>query len=379
MNTHKFGRIRSIDTVRGLVMILMALDHIRDLYHVTSLTHDPLDLATTTPALFFTRWITHLCAPTFVFLAGTSACLGQKKERGQSHRSFLISRGIWLVLLEFTVVNFGIWFDIHFNVFLFQVIAAIGFGFILLGIFHRAKPAFMGLLGLFILFTYNALPALPPLFGPTALPLAGKILVVGYPPVPWIAILFAGYGFGGLLMGQAAPARRRLFLYTGCLALSLFGLLRLLNVYGDPAPWHVQDRGWLFTAFSFLNVAKYPPSLLYCLLMLGIMFLFLVLAEYMEGTLKGRISLYGKVPLFYYVLHWYIIHTLLFVVLLLQGFGPEDFRFGFSFGRPAAESGLPLWGVYLLWIAVVAMLYPLCKWYADYKAHHPNQAWLRYL
>jgi uncharacterized membrane protein len=385
------NRIRSIDIVRGLVMIIMALDHTRDLLHVSSITQVPTNLATTTPALFFTRWITHLCAPTFVFLSGTSAYISfRNKNNLAASRRFLLTRGIWLIILEFTLVNFGIWFDVHFNVFLFDVIAAIGFGFIILSLFLKASLKTIAVTGLAIIFLHDLAPLVPlaensflktvlmPFFGPAAFPLGGgRLFIVGYPPVPWLGILLTGFAAGKLFERPAAE-RKALFLKLSLAALALFVVVRSLNVYGDAVPWSSQKNG-LFTFLSFMNVTKYPPSLSFCLVTLGIMFLLLWGTEYADNRFAKVAATYGKVPLFYFLVHWYIIHPLLFVIVFLQGYKPADLLFGFNFGRPKGPSGVSLGLVYLIWIFVVILLYPLCKWYGRYKESHPEKTWLRYL
>ncbi|SKB44748.1 Uncharacterized membrane protein [Parapedobacter luteus] len=374
----QFSRIASIDIVRGLVMVIMALDHVRELIHVDSLTQDPTNLGTTTPAIFFTRWITHLCAPIFVFLAGTSAFLSAARSGDtQASRRFLISRGVWLLILEFTVVNFGIWFDIRFGVLLFQVIAAIGIGLVVLGLAIRVPAGVLGVAGLAIACLHNLLPPNVPLFSVNAIPLGtDTTLLIGYPPVPWLAIMLMGYGFGTLL--QKTEDRAGLLLKLGAICLLAFTALRSVNGYGDPAPWSTQQDA-LFSVMSFLNVSKYPPSLQFDLLMLGIMFLLLSAAERMKGLIPRIVMVYGKVPLFYYLLHWYVIHLALFAVLFIQGFSTADFLFGFRFGRPEAPSGLPLAGVYLVWMGVVCVMYPLCRWYSRYKEEHRQNLWLRYI
>lgn len=385
------ARIHSIDRVRGVVMLLMALDHIRDLMHIGSLSGDPTDLSSTTPALFLTRWVTHLCAPTFVLLSGVSAYLLLRKRRDAgTARRFLITRGLWLVVLEFTLVNFGIWFDVHFNIFLMQVIASIGLGFIALGVFLAANPKAFGVFGLAIIALHNLFPLIPfsdgsmlkqllsSLFAPGLIPLGeNHTLLVGYPPIPWIAILFVGFWCGRWFECPRLD-RRRLFAVVGMVCIGLFIGLRALNIYGDPVPWSGQKNG-LFTFLSFINITKYPPSLLFDLLMLGWMFLLLSLAECAGNRMTAVLEIYGRVPLFYYLLHWYLIHPLLFMVLFVQGFSPADFEFGFGFGRPQATSGLELWAVYLLWLGVIGVLYPICRWYGAYKQRNPDVKWLSYL
>ncbi|TDQ08795.1 DUF1624 domain-containing protein [Pedobacter metabolipauper] len=380
IKNNSFERIKSIDIVRGLVMVIMALDHTRELIFVDALALDPTDLKVTTPILFFTRWITHLCAPTFVFLSGVSVYLSFSRQGNLTKsRNFLISRGLWLILLEFTLITFAISFDIHFQIFVFQVIGAIGFSFIILGLCLRLKPEFIGLLGLLIILMLHIFPALhvPVLSQPEFIPLPwGANLLMAYPPILWLSIMFLGFGVGKWFL---VPSRLRLFLYIGVSCILLFAGIRYLNGVGDPVQWAAQKDG-LFTFLSFVNLTKYPPSLDYDLLFLGIMFLLLALAEQLKGKAAHVLHVFGSVPLFYYLLHWYLIRIVSCCILFAQGFGPADFEFGFNFGRPKATNGLPLWGVYLVWIGIVTALYPACLWYKKYKAanqHHKK--WLRYL
>jgi len=372
-------------------MLIMALDHVRDLIHTESLTGNPTDLSSTTAVLFLTRWITHLCAPTFVFLSGASAYLALRKESNlKASRLFLVNRGIWLLVLEFTIINFGIWFDVHVNVLLFQVIAAIGMGFIALGSLLSCSAKTLGILGILIITLHNLFPLLPladdsllktvlsPLFAPTLIPFGhSSSLLIGYPPVPWIAILFTGFWCGRLFTFDQRK-RKHLFLIIGSFCILLFAIIRYSNIYGDPLAW-TNQKNTFFTLLSFINVTKYPPSLLFDLLMLGLMFLLLWLAEGKEKRLTNVISVYGQVPLFYYLLHWYIIHSALFIILFAQGFSFSDFVFGFNFGRPKETSGLDLWGIYLLWLGLIIVLYPLCRWYGGYKLRNRVNKWLKYL
>jgi uncharacterized membrane protein len=373
-------------------MILMVLDHVRDLMHVSSITQNPTDLSTTTALVFFTRIITYLCAPIFVFLAGTSAFLSYyRSENHSKSRKFLLQRGLWLILLEFTVINFGIWFDIGFHIYLFQVIAAIGLGFIILSFLLKLSPVKIGITGLVIIFGYQMLALVPadsfpllktiltPLFTTTAIPLGSRInLIVGYPPIPWLGILLLGF-YSGKLFQLPVDQRKSVFLKIGFGALVLFAILRGFNIYGDPSAWSMQKNG-LFTLLSFINVTKYPPSLLFCLITLGIMFFILAFAEQSKNWFTNIVSVYGKVPLFFYLIHWYIVHPLLIVILFIQGFNwtEMDFASG-NFGRPkGVASGLELWAVYLIWIAVFLFLYYPCRIYATYKATH-QKWWLKYI
>jgi uncharacterized membrane protein len=383
-------RILSIDVVRGLVMVIMALDHTRDLFHTRSMLEDPTNLATTTPALFFTRWITHFCAPSFVFLAGVSVWLSSGNRTLAEQRRFLITRGLWLILLEYTLITFGIWWDIRFSVFLMQVITAIGFGFMMLGLLQGIAPRVLGLAGLAIIL-FHGLSALAPLkagsgaqaamtilFGQGLIPLGrDHFLLVGYALVPWLGVILAGYG-AGFIFQKEQGMRRAFFLRIGMAALGLFVLLRSLNLYGDPAPWAPQ-RNTVMTVISFFNLSKYPPSFLYCLMTLGGMFLLLWMAEGVQNRFTRILDTYGRVPMFYYLVHWYILHAGMFIMLFSQGFGVDDFRFGFSFGRPEGRCGWELPGVYAVWIGVVIVLYPLCKRYGVYKSGHREKRWLQYL
>ena len=384
-------RLHSIDFTRGLVMIIMALDHVRDMIHVNAGTQSPTNLETTTPLLFFTRWITYLCAPTFVFLAGTSAWLSLKRTNDiVATRNFLLKRGLYLIALEFIVVNFGLFFDIGFHNFIFEVIATIGFGFIMLALLLKLSWKTIGIIGLLIIFCHNLSPLVPgaetslfkqvlmPFFGPAAYPFAGKVFIMGYPPIPWLGIMLVGFS-AGKLFESPWEIRRSLFLKIGLTAILGFVLIRFINIYGDTFPWAVQKNS-LYTFLSFMNVTKYPPSLAFCLITLGCMFFMLAFSEGRKNRFIDITSVYGKVPLFYFLVHFFLIHIILVAVLLLQGihWSQMDFASG-AFGRPkGVTSGLPLWGIYLIWICVVAVLYLPCKWFGKYKAAH-SQWWLKYL
>jgi uncharacterized membrane protein len=386
-------RINSIDFVRGLVMVIMALDHVRDLMHVTSLTQDPTNVATTTPFIFFTRWITHLCAPTFVLLSGTSAYISLKNSQNvAASRTFLLTRGIWLIVLEFTVINFGIWWDIHFDILMLQVIGAIGAGLVILSLLLTLPPRAIGAIGIVIIVGHNLLdgftfPEYPVLdnaffvlFRPKLFALTPNFkFLVSYPLLPWAGILLTGFACG-TLFEASTEQRKKVFLWISIASLALFSVLRFSNVYGDPAHWASQQTG-LFTFLSFINVTKYPPSLLFVLATLGITFLVLSFMDGVKNRMTDIISVYGKVPLFYYLIHWYLIHTVMFAMVFLQGFGINDLQFGaFNFGRPrGGGSGVELWAIYLIWFCIVASLYPLCKWYGRYKETHKERRFLRYL
>jgi uncharacterized membrane protein len=388
-------RITSIDVARGLVMVIMALDHVRDLLHTPALTENPTDLATTTPALFMTRWITYLCAPTFVFLSGTSAYLSLRKQvasgqPGGVGRQFLLKRGLVLILLELTIVNFAFWFDIHFQTIMLQVIYAIGGGFVLLSLLSRLPIKWICIIGVVIVFGHNLLQGVPAFSDPTAR-LGWSLLfrtelfvvsptftlLVGYPLIPWLGILLTGFACGRL-MERPPNERKLLLLRIGLVALGLFILLRFLNRYGDPAPWSPQKNG-LFTFLSFINLTKYPPSLLYDLLMLGLMLVFLAGIDGVTNAVTRWLMVYGKVPMFYYIPHWYLVHLSMLAMSFLQGYSWAEIPTGpLNFGRPAG-AGISLPGVYAVWFGLVLLLYPACTWYGRYKAQHPGIGWLRYV
>ncbi len=385
-------RILSIDITRGIVMIIMALDHVRDLMHVSSIAQSPTDLSTTTPILFFTRWITYLCAPIFVFLAGSSAYLAFLKRNDLlQSKEFLLKRGIWLIVLEFTMVNFGLFFDAGFHLLLFEVIAAIGVGFIILSFLLSISPKTILVVGLIIVFGHDlfhlvtlvqgslASKIVSPFFTLTALPLfENHVLVMAYPPIPWLGIMLIGFATGQLFELQE-DKRKRIFFYLGSVTLVFFIVLRAINVYGDPSTWSSQ-KTCIDTFLSFMNVSKYPPSLLFCLVTLGLMFFILAMAEQLKNKFTKVAQVYGNTPLFYFVVHFFIVHSLLLVILFVQGFHWKDLSFASgSFGRPKGlESGVPLWAVYMIWILVVGVLYKPCKWFGQYKSTH-KQWWLRYI
>jgi len=385
-------RISSIDITRGLVMVIMALDHVRDFMHTTSMSQSPTDLQTTTILLFMTRWVTHLCAPTFVFLSGISAYIAFKKNNNISEsRSFLFKRGIWLVILEFTFINFTLWFDIHFRFMIMEVISAIGLSFIVLSLLLKLPSRTIGIIGLLIIFCHNLLQAvtIPAnsiaiffssiLFRPFLMQVTPSFsFFTAYPLIPWLGIMLSGFACGEFF---EIPAERRIkiFLRVGLATLFVFTIIRFINIYGDPSKWVIQ-RSSLFTILSFINTTKYPPSLLFILLFLGITFLVLYISEKVQNRFSDFLMVYGRVPLFYFLIHLFIIHSLMFLMLRIQGFGSSDMLFGaFNNGRPKTGGGVELPIIYLIWLSVVLLLYPVCKWYGRYKSEHKENKFLRYL
>lgn len=387
-------RIQSIDLLRGLIMIIMALDHVRDYFHADSFLYNPLDLEKTSIVLFFTRWITHFCAPVFMLLAGVSAFLTGQRKTKKELSVFLLKRGAWLVFLELVVVNFGWNFNIAFPNLLFVTIWALGISMMVLAAVIHLPFKWILALSIVVIAGHNLLDQVQvPGDGLNAFSWAilheqkfflwkGEGLLVGYPLVPWIAVMPLGYCLGHLYAKGFLPERRKkILLASGIGMLAGFMLVRLLNVYGDPLPWSVQQRPF-FTFLSFLNVNKYPPSLLYLLLTLGSAILFLALTERWQGKLVNVFTVYGRVPMFYYLIHIYLIHL---IAMILSGlFTPVAahnwvLRQPIWFNTDLKGYGFSLGVVYLVWITVVVGLYPLCKKYDRYKQMHKEKWWLSYL
>lgn len=375
-------------------MIIMALDHVRDYFHADSYYFEPLDLEKTNVLIFFTRWITHFCAPVFVFLAGTSAYLIGKKKTKKGLSAFLVKRGLWLVFLELVVVNFGWNFAITFPTILFIVIWALGISMIVLAALIHLPIKIILVIGLVLVGGHNLLDNIHGTgnnlssFGWSLLHEAnfftwhGRNFFVGYPLLPWIGVMALGYCLGTLYTTKFDAVRRKKILqWIGGLSILLFVLLRFSNTYGDYSPWSQQNTT-LYTFLSFIKTSKYPPSLLYILMTIGPALLFLAGTEKPDGIFARIISVYGRVPMFYYLVHVYLIH-------LLAMIGSEMFTdFGWEkwiLTKPAWDIpsfqgyGYSLGIVYLVWLAVVIGLYPLCRWYDRYKQLHKHKWWLSYL
>jgi uncharacterized membrane protein len=378
----RWQRLDSIDLLRGLAMVVMALDHVRDFF--TNVRFDPLDLSQTTPYLFFTRWVTHHCAPAFVFLAGTGAYLYLSRGRTKNDLSkFLLSRGLWLVFLELSVVRFAWLFNLDYSFVFVQVIWVIGWSMVALSALVFLPRGVLGLVCIGMIALHNLADTInPSTFGPFAWLWQilhvqgtmtwddGNIFFVIYPLIPWIGVMGAGYLFGSIPLQEEMVRRRKMYT-IGFILMAGFIFLRALNVYGDPHPWSVQNNH-VNTLLSFINTEKYPPSLLYLMMTLGPAIAILPFLERWEGRLANFITVFGRVPLFYYVLHLYVIHVLALIAarhflgtfrFLVSNVPPEAF--------PAAY-GFPLWVIYLIWIGVVLLLYFPCKWYADFKRKSKN-------
>jgi len=378
-------RLDSIDLLRGLVMVLMALDHTRDFFGVGGM--NPRDVAD--PALFLTRWITHFCAPTFIFLAGISACLYGARGRSVGEVSrFLVSRGCWLILIEFTLVRFGWSFNLHLDVFVAQVIWVIGASMVVLaGLVYLPRWA-IAAAGLIMIAGHNLLDTIHPehlgaaswlwnfLHQSGIVPLGSQAkLFVLYPLIPWCGVMAVGYAVGPVFSLDPAT-RERSLIAAGLAVTAGFIVLRAANVYGDPAPWSVQG-GSLATVLSFLNCEKYPPSLTYLMMTLGPALILLALFERARGRIADWTLAFGRVPFFFYVLHIVVIHVLA-VALAWATLGDAGWLLGPPPRQTPAGFGLPLPGVYAVWLFVVLALQPLCRWFAALKQRR-REWWWSYL
>ena len=398
-------RIDSIDLLRGIVMVIMMLDHTRDFVHNAALDFNPTDLSQTNVALFITRWITHFCAPAFVFLAGTGAYLQLARGKSKADLSrFLVTRGLWLIFLELTLVKLGLTFNADIRVLGFlQVIWVIGISMIVLAVLIYLPKSVIAAFGFLMIALHNLFdgfhalgwrgPGTPiPGFGAKiwillhepfqAFPIWGDNspgVAVLYPLMPWIGVMAIGYTFGALYQLDA-QRRRRLLLMIGGAATALFIVIRAINHYGDPFQWSSQ-KNFIFTVLSFVNTTKYPPSLLFLLMTLGPAILALALFESSDsgGAIRRFFVTFGRVPLFFYLLQWYTAHTI--SILLHFAFGKPVswlWQSPIDFGQHPPGIGFNLAVVYLAWIAGVLMLYPLCKWFAGVKQRRRDW-WLSYL
>lgn len=384
-------RIPSIDLLRGLVMVIMAIDHLRDLLH---LGHpDPTDLQTTTLSLFFARWITHFCAPTFVFLSGISAFLAGRRRTTDQLAAFLIKRGFWLIIVEVFIINLLTGVDPFYHVIILQVIWAIGASMILLGllVWAKAGPKVIGGIGLLLFLGHNVIDLLHNKMIDTDLvwrlllsssgfntldPIGhDRFLGAAYALLPWTGVMLVGYALGTLYTKDAAKRKRAL---TGIalVLLCVFVVFRAFNIYGDPAPWSIQKNAAL-SVISFLNVTKYPCSLMYLCMTLGIALLLLANTENVSNRISRILIVYGGAPFFYYICHWFLAQTITIILFFSMGHHiNEAYKSAFPFSPN--NFGLPLAGVFAVWLLLVTLLYFPCRWFGQYKKTH-GEWWLSYL
>jgi uncharacterized membrane protein len=398
VETTSKSRIGSIDLIRGAVMILMAIDHVR--------VYSGIPPGGPTPGVFFTRWITHFCAPAFIFLAGTSIFLYGRKHTDVSR--YLLIRGAWLILLEFTFLRVVWTFNFDFRHYeMAGVIWVIGACMILMAGLVKLPLAVVGTIGVVIVAAHNLMDSHMGklLEGLDANPLSGlwKIMYVGffagpirfgpdgpnlivlYSIIPWIGVMAAGYAFCKILTLERAR-RKRLCLAIGLSAMALFLVLRGFNLYGDPRPWHLAAAGRngsppMPAVLAFLNTTKYPASLDFLLMTLGPVIALIPLLEGLCGGLARRIQIFGRVPFFYYMLHIPLIHALALLVSKIRlGFVSPWLFTNHPMGNPEPPEGyvwsLPL--LYLVWGITIFLLYFACRWFAALKAKR-NDWWLQYL
>jgi uncharacterized membrane protein len=390
MDALKKSRIESIDLLKGLVIVIMALDHVRDYFHYSAYFFDPTDPTLTTVPIFFTRFITNFCAPTFSFLAGVSAFMIGKRKSSNELSLFLLKRGFWLIFVELVIMDFGWHFDFSFRSVSFQVIWSLGISMIFLaGLIHLPKKAIL-IFCCLLIFGHNLLDNIH---------FEGSILWkfihergpfltttdhefrVGYAVIPWIAVMALGYYFGAFYdKDYETPKRKKLFNIIGSTAIIFFIILRSINEYGNKLPWKDYEDIEQ-TLFSFLNLTKYPPSLSFVLITLGGAFLFLAKGENLKGKIVNFFCVFGRVPFFFYIIHIYLIHLLALITAEFAGFGWQSMLLpALPFRVEALKGfGFNLIGVYSIWILVIALLYPLCKKFDTYKQTHKEKWWLSYL
>jgi len=385
--TSNRARLESIDVVRGVVMILMALDHTRDYFGIPG--QNPTDLASATAGLFLTRWITFFCAPVFFLLTGTGAYLSLRRRSPGELSRFLLTRGLWLIFLEVVLARCFVYqFNVDYRVTMLLVLWALGWAMITLSALVRLPASVATALGALLIVGHNLLdpvrsasPIWAVLHAPGfVLSSPAHVVFAAYPLIPWIGVTAVGYGLGQVY--RWGTERRRAFLLRLGMALCLaFAVIRGVNIYGDPARW-TRQKNAVLTALSFLNTVKYPPSLLFLLMTLGPAMILLGVLERGTPRLLRPVLVIGKVPLFYYLLHFFLIHLLAVAVCFVR-YGSAHWMFESPDLAHYPVSAPPGWGyslpvVYLAWTFVVLAMYPLCRWFAALKQRR-SDAWLSYL
>jgi uncharacterized membrane protein len=380
-------RLEPVDLLRGVIMIIMALDHTRDFFGIPG--QNPTNLATASAALFLTRWITHFCAPVFFLLTGTGSYLSlRRKSRGELS-GFLLTRGLWLIFLEAVVLRcFAYQFNVDFRVTMLVVLWALGWSMITLAALVWLPLRVIAGFGGVLIAGHNlfdsirsANPIWSILHSPGfVLNTPEHVVFVSYPLIPWIGVTAVGFVLGEIYNWDS-DRRRALLVRLGSALVGAFLVIRAINIYGDASRWVLQ-KTTLFTVLSFLNATKYPPSLLFLLMTLGPALVFLSFVD--RGTprvLRPALTI-GKVPLFYYALHFFLIHALA-VVICYARYGTAHWMFESPDLAHYPFSPPPGWGfslpvIYLLWALVVSTMYPLCRWFAAVKERR-RDAWLSYL
>ena len=389
------GRLASVDLLRGAVMILMALDHVREYVHGPAMNFRAEDLTQTTAAIFFTRWVTHFCAPVFMFCAGLGAWFWLERRGGSTATlsRFLWTRGLWLIVLEFTLVRLGFYFDFDYSVVILLVFWPLGASMLALAALVHLPIRILAVLSVSMILLHNLADGIPPaafgsgawmwnlLHQPGGVPTPWTTFIVAYPLIPWVGVMGAGFCFGRIYR-LPDHDRGRLLLRLGLGLTAAFVVLRILNVYGDPNAW-VGGRSPMFTLLSFFNTTKYPPSLLFLLMTLGPAIALLGVLDRARPDDRNPFLVFGRVPLFYFVLHIPVIHAAQIVMTWLR-YGTQPFLFlpPPSIASPRdlfpADFGWSLGVTYMLWMAVVVGLYPVCLWFSRIKARRRTW-WASYL
>jgi uncharacterized membrane protein len=387
-------RVDAVDVLRGGVMILMVLDHTRDYFGNAAI--DPTDLSRAGPALFLTRWVTHFCAPVFAFLAGTGAFLAGSRGRSRGElAAFLAARGLWLIFLELTVVRLGLFFEVVNAPVILAVLWSIGASFVVLAGLVFLPSRAVGALGVLLIATHGLAGGVSPgsgigtsaawraagalLLRPGLLPLPGGVnVLVAYPLLPWLGVVAAGYGFGEII--RLEPERRwRVMGILGVALTAAFVILRAWGGWGEPRPWTTQATP-LLSGLSFVNCTKQPPSPLFVLMTLGPALAALAVIDRVgiRSPVGRAVMTLGRVPLFYFLLQWYVIHGLAVLAGVVRGL-PIAWLFSpAALGPPPEGWALGLPGIYAAWAVVLVFLYLPCRWFAGVKARHPG-GWLSYL
>lgn len=390
----KSKRIESIDILRGIVMILMCLDHTRDYYHNLDAAGWPMDLETTTPGLFFTRYITHFCAPIFVLLSGTSIYLQSLRKSKKELSIFLFKRGMWLIFLEIVLNNFLWKFDIFYDVIVLQVIWAIGASMVAMAIIIQFNKYVIFAIGAVIVLCHNLLDSIVTegagilSFGWLLFHQSGVLeygnygkIFVGYPMLPWLGIMILGFVLGWLYNKKIEQSKRiKVLIGIGLASLITFCILRLFNLYGDPNWAFEMQKGFFNNLVSFIRITKYPPSLHYSLVTIGVALLLLAALEQLRGKVADFFLVFGKVPLFFYFLHIAVIHL---SSMFLKPFWNDVMyssvgNYENSVNNHHMFLGVDLIYVYLAWVLIITILYIPCKRYMQYKGRNRDKKWLSY-
>ncbi len=374
--------------VRGIIMVIMALDHTREFFHIDAQVFNPTDLSKTTTILFFTRWITHFCAPAFVFLSGISAGLSLQRKSKKELSWFLFTRGLWLIILEITLIRFGFTFNLYYDVTFFEVIYTLGACMMILSVLVYLPQQVVFALGVILILGHDALigfkipDTLRTLFiAPGFIPVdATHGIFVSYPVIPWLGIMLAGYGAARLYTHIDGEKRKKILLYAGVITIVLFIIIRFTKIHGDLDTWSTQKNPW-FTFLSFINCVKYPVTLLFTLMTLGPILIVLSLTERSKGWISEKAIVIGRVPLFYFIIHFYILHIValgLYIIIFSKSISEIDFHLQAGLGGISPGTGYSLVWTYVAWITLIILLYPICRWYNNYKSSHTNW-WLSYL